>query len=76
MDTLANTAIAGLNNAGKSKEKIRRAIWMIIFIGGIGGTLHSAYVVVQDILKYPVDTTITISVQNHVKGVILNICLL
>ena len=66
MDLLTNTGIAGLNNAGKSREKIRRAIWMIIFIGGLVGTLHNAFVVVQDILEYPIDTTVTISAKDYV----------
>ena len=71
---LFNTAIGGLNNAGKSREKIRRAIWMIIFIGGLVGTLHSTVVVVQDMLAFPVDTTVTISRQDNVISVIWGIC--
>ena len=74
MDLLTNTGIAGLNNAGKSREKIRRAIWMIIFIGGLVGTLHSTVVVVQDMLAFPVDTTVTISRQDNVISVIWGIC--
>lgn len=58
--------ITGLNNAGRSKQWIRRVIWMVIFLGGLAGTLHSTYVVVQDMLDYPVDTTVTITTQESV----------
>lgn len=58
--------IAGLNNAGRSQQWIRRFIWMVIFLAGLAGTLHSTYVVVQDMLEYPVDTTVTITTQEYV----------
>ena len=58
--------IAGLNNAGRSKEGIRRLIWMVIFLVGFAGTLKSVIVVVQDMNKYPVDTRITLSTEDYV----------
>ena len=59
--------IAGLNNAGRSQEWLRRFIWMVIFLVGLAGTLHSTYVVVEDMLSYPVDTTVTITTEEYVR---------
>ena len=59
--------IAGLNNAARSQQWVRRFAWMVIFLGGLAGTLHSTYVVVQDMFEYPVDTTVTITTQEFVS---------
>ena len=59
--------IAGLNNAGRSQQWLRRFIWMVIFLVGLAGTLHSTYVVVEDMLSYPVDTTVTITTEEYVR---------
>ena len=58
--------IAGLNNAGRSQHWVRRCAWMIIFLAGLAGTLHSTIILVQDMIAYPVDTTVTITTQNSV----------
>ena len=60
--------IAGLNNAGRSQQWPRRFIWMVIFLVGLAGTLHSTYVVVEDMLSYPVDTTVTITTEEYVRA--------
>ena len=58
--------IAGLNNAGRSNEGLRRLVWMLIFLIGLIGTLHSVFVVVQDMNQYPVDTTVTVTTEEYV----------
>ena len=58
--------IAGLNNAGRSQHWVRRCAWMVIFLAGLAGTLHSTIILVQDMIAYPVDTTVTITTQNKV----------
>ena len=57
--------ISGLNNAARAKEGIRRLVWVLIFIMGFAGTLHSVIVVVQDMLEYPVDTTVTVTTEDY-----------
>ena len=59
--------ISGLNNAGRSNNGIRRIVWMVIFLVGLAGTLHSVIVVVEEILEYPVDTTVTITTDTSVR---------
>ena len=59
--------ISGLNNAGRSNNGIRRIVWMVIFLVGMAGTLHSVYVVVKEIMEYPVDTTVTITTDTSVR---------
>ena len=61
-----NKGISGLNNARRSKSVIHRFVWMVIFLVGLAGTLHSVYVVVQDIFEYPVETTVTITTDSSV----------
>ena len=58
--------IAGLNNAGRSQHWVRRCAWMVIFLAGVAGTLHSTIILVQDMIAYPVDTTVTITTQTSV----------
>ena len=58
--------ISGLNNAGRSNDGFRRFAWMVIFLVGLAGTLHSVIVVVQEILAYPVDTTVSIAANTMV----------
>ena len=59
--------ISGLNNAGRSNNGFRRIVWMVIFLVGLAGTLHSVIVVVEEILEYPVDTTVTITTDTSVR---------
>ena len=58
--------ISGLNHAGRSNNGIRRLAWMVIFLVGFAGTLHSIIVVVQEIVSYPVETTVTITTDTNV----------
>ena len=39
---------------------------MLIFLIGLIGTLHSVFVVVQDMNQYPVDTTVTVTTEEYV----------
>ncbi len=62
-----STGIAGVSNAGKAEHKsLRRVIWMIIFLVGCGFTIYGVWLVIADVLDYPVDTTITLEFSNRV----------
>ena len=61
-----NIGISGLNNAGRTRNVVRRFIWLVIFLVGLAFTLFSTIVVVLDMLEYPVDTTVTRTMQNYV----------
>ena len=39
---------------------------MFIFLIGLIGTLHSVFVVVQDMNQYPVDTMVTVTSEEYV----------
>ena len=69
-----NIGISGLNNAGRTRNVVRRFIWLVIFLVGLAFTLFSTIVVVLDMLEYPVDTTVTRTMQNYVPRAYRILC--
>ena len=61
------TSIAGAANAGKAKGLIRRAIWVLIFVGGACLTINSIHNVIWEYRMYRVNTEITMKRQEIVS---------
>ena len=68
----SNIGIAGLNNAGRTETGLRRCFWLVIFIAGLSGTLHSTMLVLQEFFEYPIETTVRIADQPFVITVPIN----
>ena len=70
----SETSLAGINNSGKRKSKIRSAIWLLIFFILAYLTGVNIYNIVNDYLKYPVVTSTDISHQTRITFPAVTIC--
>jgi hypothetical protein len=69
-----NTNIEGINNAGRSREKIRIITWAVIFIFLLGLTFNDIRQLVDEYLDYPVDVSTTLEHENAIDFPSVTIC--
>ena len=66
-DFWQRTSINGVSNAGNARtSKVRRVVWIIIFIFFFMCTIYGVTDVISDYLDYPVVTSVSVLHQNQV----------
>ena len=62
------TSISGLSNAGiEGKSRIRKTLWVLIFLLGLAATAWTLFEVINSFLQYPTTTSITFSYRSKVR---------
>ena len=51
----------------RSKLRIRRSFWFVIFILGVSMTIFAVSLVVSDYLSFPVQTAVSLEFHNKVR---------
>merc|ERR1712123_547087 len=69
-----NTNIEGINNAGRSREKIRIFAWAIIFLVLVCLTCNDIRQLVGEYYEYPVDVSTTLEHKNAIDFPSVTIC--
>lgn len=69
-----NTNIEGINNAGRSREKIRIFAWAVIFLVLVCLTCNDIRQLVGEYYEYPVDVSTTLEHKNAIDFPSVTIC--